>query len=852
MAENLDNRIKRAQTEGADALDKAKKLRVELNDLTKQEESLATKISAKHKHSLDTVRKRKAEVESELKTVKEIVKEEKARIENLKRYKAILEDTGNEARDFNKEYKELHPFVREQLEAEKTKGELYKELNLSAAQYHGLAEHGEGEIADAAKYKLKIYDEINESLAEQAKETAKAKAVGLFGKSELAVQMEYIKNNDKLSKQDKHRLLEALELKEKLIHKEEIYKEFQEESSEIMNELPEDLNKAIKGMGKLVNVAKGMAPALIALSLVAFAVEGFLELEAAAEDFRKTTGYTRNQTYEIEHAAHEIALEYRKFGVTAEHVYDVVNELKNEFSDITQFSEATTAALSVMTNNLGLGASNGAKVQAVFEEVGGLSQEAAANVGLQVAKMSELAGVSPKEVLEDIANSAEITSKYFRGDINLLKSQVIQAHQLGQTLEEVEKTTARLLDFENSIEDELVAATFVGGQFNLSQARGLAAAGKMVDAQSEILNQIQRSGEFSKQDVFTQQQLAKAAGMTIPEINKQLKIREKLGHLSGEELENAKKAIEGGLDLSEVNEKELNHAVEQFAQQTKINGKVTEMGNAFKGMVETLGSIMLPIITKLASLFEFLSQNTKTFGALLGAAGGWAAYLLYQNRMAVIEKGKELVMQKAILEHQYAQIGAKIESNALDVQTAATQNLITTEKVAQTGQEQMGFFAKLRNLFVDRQSAKANLQGAVASIWKSFTSILGPLAIIGIGAAIGGLFASFSKAGDISSPAGDGKTRVSTKEGGLFELSPNDDLIAAPGAASAMAGGGGTSGGINLAALSAPLNSMISEIKALRNDMASGKIAVYMDGALVTAGVTKQVEKTSRNSFNLK
>jgi hypothetical protein len=34
--------------------------------------------------------------------------------------------------------------------------------------------------------------------------------------------------------------------------------------------------------------------------------------------------------------------------------------------------------------------------------------------------------------------------------------------------------------------------------------------------------------------------------------------------------------------------------------------------------------------------------------------------------------------------------------------------------------------------------------------------------------------------GDINSPA-DGKTRVSTKEGGLFELSPNDDLIAAPG-----------------------------------------------------------------------
>jgi len=39
-----------------------------------------------------------------------------------------------------------------------------------------------------------------------------------------------------------------------------------------------------------------------------------------------------------------------------------------------------------------------------------------------------------------------------------------------------------------------------------------------------------------------------------------------------------------------------------------------------------------------------------------------------------------------------------------------------------------------------------------------------------------------NKAGDILSPA-KGKTTVSTKEGGLFELSPNDDVVAAPGIA---------------------------------------------------------------------
>jgi hypothetical protein len=80
---------------------------------------------------------------------------------------------------------------------------------------------------------------------------------------------------------------------------------------------------------------------------------------------------------------------------------------------------------------------------------------------------------------------------------------------------------------------------------------------------------------------------------------------------------------------------------------------------------------------------------------------------------------------------------------------------------------------------------------------RAFTSVsaipfIGP--VLGVAAAAGALalgYQYYSKAGDVMSPA-DGKTQISTKEGGLFELSKNDDLIAAPGAAAKMQSGGGT------------------------------------------------------------
>ena len=44
---------------------------------------------------------------------------------------------------------------------------------------------------------------------------------------------------------------------------------------------------------------------------------------------------------------------------------------------------------------------------------------------------------------------------------------------------------------------------------------------------------------------------------------------------------------------------------------------------------------------------------------------------------------------------------------------------------------------------------------------------------------------------------------------------------------------------------------MINEIKALRADLNSGKIAVYMDTAKVTANISTNVDQGTRNSYNL-
>ena len=117
------------------------------------------------------------------------------------------------------------------------------------------------------------------------------------------------------------------------------------------------------------------------------------------------------------------------------------------------------------------------------------------------------------------------------------------------------------------------------------------------------------------------------------------------------------------------------------------------------------------------------------------------------------------------------------------------------------------------------------------------TPILVGLATAAVASMISAL--SAAPAGDIISPA-KGKTMVSPKEGGLFELSKNDDLMAAPGLAGAI--GGSAGGGVDTSKLESKQNETNSKLErvasVLENALSGPKpaLARAMGGA-VTDGI---------------
>jgi hypothetical protein len=603
-----------------------------------------------------------------------------------------------------------------------------------------------------------------------------------------------------------------------------------EANHDLLHHMPGFIGDAV-GMAKkmVAQLATLGAPLVIMYALLGAALHSFVALDAAAQDFRKETGLLNSQTKDLVNNAHHIEMNFRDAGVELKDVFDTAKALKEEFSDTVNVSEEVLASLSVMGKNFGVSAGNAAKVQSVLESVGGLSSETAANVGNQVANMAKLAGVAPDKVFKDIAENAEAASTFFKGDINALTKNAIQAQRMGTSLKQQVSLAEKLLDFENGIEQELVAATFVGGEFNLSRARALAMEGKLQEANEETLKQIQRSGDFRQKDYFTQQQLAKAAGMSVEEINKQLMMQEKLNGLTEEEKKLASDAIDKGLDITNMTKEQLAEETKKIAAQNEQQGQLARMQNAFMGIVATIGGALSPLLEGVATVLNLIMIPINA------AADGFAALVGF--------------MKEAL------PLTAALVAGAATYFYYKNQALITEQRQAAWAAIKNGLEATYNGIVAAGNMIKQRgLLGAIAEMaMRAYTSIaaipfVGP--ILGVAAAAGALalgYQYYRKAGDVMSPA-DGKTRISTKEGGLFELSKNDDLMAGPGLAGAAGGGGG---GGSLSALAAPLAAVVNEIKALRADMASGKIAVYMDSAKVTSNVNTQVEKTTRNNYNI-
>ena len=335
------------------------------------------------------------------------------------------------------------------------------------------------------------------------------------------------------------------------------------------------------------------------------------------------------------------------------------------------------------------------------------------------AKISSLRNgivLNEKEILKEIGKVSAATTLTLGKNPKALADAVAQAKSLGLEMAQLEKIADGLLNFEQSIGSELEAELLTGRQLNLEQARYYALMGKTGDLAKELSTQLGSAEEFGKMNVIQQEALAKSFGMSREELAKSLFIQDQLKGATGEEA----KVRERRLNAL-IAEKGLGEAQRLLEEEGLENlEKQASSQERFTAAVEKMKELFVSIVEPLMPLID-------VFATILGIVG------------------QIMKLLDPIL--QFTSTGFSFIGDLLNANTYKT-----------------GEF----------KNTKASVMRTEDSFQKNWAQPLGSDSL------------GFNIYNRQVKPTGDmmytpsGKTIVSTKEGGLFELSNNDDILAAP------------------------------------------------------------------------
>ena len=443
--------------------------------------------------------------------------------------------------------------------------------------------------------------------------------------------------------------------------------------------------------------------------------------------------------------------ELSKLGFSAEESQKAISDISNQFGISVQESAKLAQNAGEIAVGLGMSLDESTKLLGTLTTIGGLTSKQATDLAKQTASLAEANNVAPDEVLNDIANNTELFAKFAKdGGANVARA-AIQARKLGVEIGDIADSMEGMLDFQGSLNAEIEASVMLGRNLNLQKARELSLAGDIEGFQREILKQVGSEAEFNKLNVLQKQALAKATGLSVDKLGKMVSREKEAATLAGEL---NKQKVE---DL--VSEKALT-GMAKFMNELKAIG--IELSNTLGPALNTIIGAFSSMVSGLNSIGGVLPVVITLLGAMAIKSGLAAAANVYQSLTTLgLVKAKEADTAAEVRNQ-----GVKGRGIALSMRSAGTKIF---EAIATAG------------------------KGAadIASMIPIAGFIIGGALLAGfVGYLMGQTNAAKSQAGDMFSPAG-GSTMISTKEGGLFEMSKNDDILAGPGLATAVGGGGG-------------------------------------------------------------
>ena len=420
-----------------------------------------------------------------------------------------------------------------------------------------------------------------------------------------------------------------------------------------------------------LNLKDTVTPMRLMELAIGFIVEAFLSLDETTEKVAKNLGISFHEAAGMNSQFSQIAQDSNNIFVTTEGIANSQIELSKALGTNAMFTSEMLQTQTELTTQLGLSAETSGEIAKLGLLTGKTSKEIAANVMGQSVAMNAANGtaITEKSILQEVAKlSSSIQLSMANNPVELAKA-VQTAKQFGMELSNVDGIANSLMNFEQSISNELEAELLLGKNLNLEKARTAALNNDLATVAEEIAKQAGSAAEFTAMNRIQQEALAKAVGMSKEDLAKSLQSKEILAKLGGKDVDmqaayNRLKAE--GLSQEQIATKLGDERLAQSLHSEGIQSQFTASVAKMKELFVQVAAVLIPIVEPIMAAVGFMANLISQSMTLLKVLG--SIYAIY-NSMTVLRKinaglsKANLFIQEATLSVMIAAEAAEIRKN---------------------------------------------------------------------------------------------------------------------------------------------------------------------------------------------
>jgi len=321
------------------------------------------------------------------------------------------------------------------------------------------------------------------------------------------------------------------------------------------------------------------------------------------------TGMSKDQAFALSKSLNQTAIDSENVAFTGEKAHKAFKGLTEQTGLTAEFGGQTLETFSMLTGKLHMAEDAAASLTMMARLQGKETEQIVADTAETAQNIANSAGIgiNLKGVLNDVASASSSIKVSLGSNPEALAEAAANAALLGTNLSGVDAIASSLLDFEQSIKNELAAEMLLGKDLNFEKARQLALNNDLVGLSEELLNNEELTSTFATGNRMQQEAAAAAIGMSRDAMADMV-MKQQMNNLSAQE-------------FNAINGEGAYERMQAVSAQEKLGLAMDKM----KDSVSQIGLAFAPFIDGLAKGFATLMEYKPVLVAIGALMAGLAA-----------------------------------------------------------------------------------------------------------------------------------------------------------------------------------------------------------------------------------